>query len=113
MENWTGISHEFRQFFSRGFYSCEFHDFFLLWKLKTICFSSPEAEWLPLAKGTPQGSKLGPALCNLFINDLLYSLPQDSVVNFADDNTLYAVEETPWGLETLNSIVNSGTTLVH
>ncbi len=55
-------------------------------------------EWLPLAKGTPQGSKLGPALRNLF-NDLLYTLPQDSVVNFADDNTLYAVEGTPQGLE--------------
>ena len=72
-----------------------------------VKIGSAVGEWLPLAKGTPQGSKLGPALWNLFINDLLYSLPQDSAVNFADDNTLYAVEETPRGLETkLNSIVN-------
>ncbi len=72
-----------------------------------VKIGSVVGEWLPLTKGTPQGSKLGPALWNLFINDLLYSLPQDSVVNFADDNTLYAVDGTPQGLESkLNSIVN-------
>ena len=64
-------------------------------------------EWMDLAKGTPQGSKLGPALFNLYINDLLYSLPEDSVVNFADDNTLYAVDKSPQALESkINSLVN-------
>ncbi len=59
------------------------------------------------AKGTPQGSKLGPSLFNLFINDLLYYLPEDSVANFADDNTLYAIHDSPQGLDTkLNSLVN-------
>ena len=72
-----------------------------------VKIGSVVGEWLPLVKGTPQGSKLGPALWNLFINDLLYTLPQDSVVNFADDNTLYAIEGTPQDLESkLNSIVN-------
>ncbi len=60
-----------------------------------VKIGSVVGEWLPLTKGTPHGSKLGPALWNLFINDLLYTLPQDSVVNFADDNTLYAIEGTP------------------
>ncbi len=60
-----------------------------------------------MAKETPQGSKLGPNLFNLFINDLLYFLPDDSVANFADDNTLYAVHNTPHGLQdNLNSLVN-------
>ena len=55
-------------------------------------------EWMDLAKGTPKGSKLGPALFNLFINDLLLSLPEGSVVNFADDNTLYAIDSSPRAL---------------
>ena len=36
---------------------------------------------------TPQGSKLGQALLNLFINNLLCTHPVGSVVNFVDDNT--------------------------
>ena len=63
-------------------------------------------EWIDLAKGTPQGSKLGPALFNLFINDLLYTLPEGSVVNFADDNTLYAIDSSPLVLESkINNLV--------
>ena len=57
-----------------------------------------QADWMDLAKGTPQGSKLGPSLFNLFINNLLYTLPEDSVVTFADDNTLYAMHSSPRGL---------------
>ncbi len=63
---------------------------------------------MDLVKGTPQGSKLGPNLFNLFINDLLYYLPDDSVANFADDNTLYAVYGSPRGLrDKLNSLVKN------
>ncbi len=61
-------------------------------------------EWMDLAKGTPQGSKSGPALFNLFINDLLLSLPEGSVVNFAGDNTLYAIDSLP---RALNSKINN------
>ncbi len=72
-----------------------------------VKIGSVVGEWMGLEKGTPQGSKLGPALWNLFINDLLLTLPDDSVVNFADDNTLYAVDGSPEGLSSkLNNIVN-------
>ncbi len=72
-----------------------------------VKIGSVVGEWMALEKGTPQGSKLGPALWNLFINDLLLSLPENSVVNFADDNTLYAVESSPDALSLkLNNVVN-------
>ncbi len=71
-----------------------------------VKIGSVVGEWMHLAKGTPQGSKLGPALFNLFINDLLYTLPEGSAVNFADDNTLYAVDSSPQSLTAkLNTIV--------
>ncbi len=62
---------------------------YLTGRTQRVKIGSTVGDWMDLAKGTPQGSKLGPSLFNLFINDLLYYLPEDSVANFADDNTLY------------------------
>ncbi len=81
---------------------------YLSGRSQRVKIGSTVGDWMNLTKGTPQGSKLGPNLFNLFINDLLYSLPDDSVVNFADDNTLYAVHGSPRGLrDKLNSLVNN------
>ncbi len=84
---------------------------YLSGRSQRVKIGSTAGDWMDLAKGTPQGSKLGPNLFNLFINDLLYYLPEDSVANFADDNTLYAVHDSPQGLDTkLNQLVNQAQT---
>ncbi len=84
---------------------------YLSGRSQRVKISSAVGDWMDLTKGTPQGSKLGPSLFNLFINDLLYYLPEDSVANFADDNTLYAIHDSPQGLNTkLNSLVNQAQT---
>ncbi len=80
---------------------------YLTGRSQRVKIGSTVGDWMDMIKGTPQGSKLGPYLFNLFINDLLHYLPDDSVANFADDNTLYAVHSSPQGLkENLNSLVN-------
>ena len=48
------------------------------------------SKWLEVLLGVPQGSVLGPILFNVFINDLLFSVLECDVCNFADDNTLFS-----------------------
>ena len=47
------------------------------------------SEWERITTGVPQGSILGPLLFNTFLNDLFLFIPNSSLSNYADDNTLY------------------------
>ncbi len=43
--------------------------------------------WIPLPKGIPQGSNLGPFLFNIFMNNIFFVIDLYNLANYADDNT--------------------------
>ena len=64
-------------------------------RLQRVRIGSSFSDWLPISKGVPQGSVLGPALFNIFINDLYGFIKNACLFNYADDNTLSASGKDP------------------
>ena len=46
------------------------------------------SNWMPIIKGVPQGSIMGPLIFNIFLNDIFYFLKKCKIYNYADDNTV-------------------------
>ena len=54
------------------------------------------SSWQELIQGVLQGSVLGPALFNIYLNDLFYIAESTNVCNFADDTTFYVCMYVPF-----------------
>ena len=58
---------------------------------KQYChFKNNDSSLLNIHKGVPQGSKLGPLLFILYINDFIYSSDRFEFLMYADDTTLFS-----------------------
>jgi hypothetical protein len=67
---------------------------YLRGRRQRVKIGNTRSEWSLIKKGIPQGSILGPALFNFFINDLLLLPTEFGIANFADDNTIVAAAPT-------------------
>ena len=45
--------------------------------------------WERIPKGVPQGSIIGPTIFNIFVNDIFHQFQKGSLLNYADDNTIF------------------------
>ncbi len=67
---------------------------YLTGRFQRVKIADVKGSWLPLTKGIPQGSCLGPLIFNIFISDMFYFIEKCELLNYADDNTLSYVANT-------------------
>ena len=61
---------------------------FLKNRYQRVCVDGIKTEYLPINRGVPQGTVLGPLLFSIMINDIKTVLDSNLLVKFADDLNL-------------------------
>ena len=61
---------------------------FLKNRYQRVCVDGIKTEYLPINRGVPQGTVLGPILFSIMISDIKTVLDSNLLVKFADDLSL-------------------------
>ena len=56
---------------------------------QTVKIGSQTSDPQTITTGVPQGTILGPLLFILYVNDLLTSMPDNSILSYADDTAVW------------------------
>ena len=67
---------------------------YLTGRKQRVKIGNGTSEWADILKGVPQGSILGPIFLNIFLNDMFKFIRKAELVNYADDNTINAIESS-------------------
>ena len=76
-----------------SFNTIKFVQSYLSERFQRVNINNNFSEWCKILLGVPQGSIPGPILFNNFINDIFYFIQDTYICNFADDNSLYSIED--------------------
>ena len=71
---------------------------YLLNRRQRVKILDATSSWKSILKGVPQGSILGPAIFNIFMNDVFCAVQDGALFNYADDNTILVKAKTKEGL---------------
>lgn len=74
--------------------TCKWFQDYLSHRQQCVILGNDRSTFLPLSKGVPQGSILGPVLFTIYINNITSSITNCNAHLYADDTVLYCFSNT-------------------
>ena len=87
--------------YSFSFSAIKFIQNFLSERCQRVNINRNFSEWCKILLGVSQGLILSSLLFKIFVNDIFYFIEDAYIGNFADDNSLYSIEDNSKEVKTM------------